>query len=535
MEDDAGGVVDMAKGKASMLNDFDRRRDGADGVFGQIRSVRGREALRRWSDQVSANLLPSGWVGAGFTDAQLLGVYVEGYGEHLRGVILKITDREDSDREYILHNRALHDAPRLFAEAHLTRLIGSPISIPDGGSIVMQSIAGGGFDELVEVDRLPPHLVKDACRRLVGELLTEWNTRSTSKKVDMGIVLEELLGERLAAGGSIDAWAGRHPGLLTDSRPWLSRGGECLVNPFALVGREPALRLMPVILTYGLSHRDLHPGNVLFDRRGERYFLVDLSRYTASGLLAWDSTYLALTTVAKYLDRVDFRDRDALLQWMLSPTDQLSVTVPPELSQPVAGIHEAATEYARNQGQWSAWRPQHLLCIVAIALMITGRGRLLAPDLRTWFFWLAARAATELLPRDTKPADDPLGLPDPLILGELIGLDAHRPAAAAEPEPDERVGNAVPEWGRFVCRLRAARLDALDRATLAIRVEPLRAELANLRDRAAAHENATIGRCVDELATVLDAALRPGTTSAEIQAATAHADLLRAWLLDLLS
>lgn len=43
------------------------------------------------------------------------------------------------------------------------------------------------------------------------------------------------------------------------------------------------------------------------------------------------------------------------------------------------------------------WRRRRLVCVVAVALMLTGRARLLSPAHREWFFWLVAEAATELV------------------------------------------------------------------------------------------------------------------------------------------
>ena len=64
--------------------------DRTDDVLARVRSKRARAALKRWLQTESATLLPAGWVGEGFTEAQVLGVYLQGYHDHIGGVIMKI-------------------------------------------------------------------------------------------------------------------------------------------------------------------------------------------------------------------------------------------------------------------------------------------------------------------------------------------------------------------------------------------------------------------------------------------------------------
>jgi hypothetical protein len=496
-------------------------------ILAQVRSARARDMLLRWLRTESATLIPADWTGEGFTEAQVLGVYLQGYHDHLGGVIMKISEKGNGDKEVRAHKRAYRDAKE-FGPEHLAEPVAAILLSPEG-SITFQSVAGGGFGEMVEIDKaMPDYLGADrVSRRVITSLLDEWNTESTSVPETMGSVLDRLLDSRHIGKGTIAAWAGRHPGLLTDPRPWLSHGGQPLVNPFALVGRQ-----LPVIVTRGRSHGDLHPGNLLVDRdEGSRsYCLVDLSRYTDSGPLAWDPVYLTLTTVAKFLPTVDYRARDALQLWLLDPRAPFVDSLPLPLRATVTGIHQACDEWARRHSGTAAWNPQRLLCLTAIALILTGRGRLLTPESRAWFFWLAARAATRLVPDAAPPAADWLGLAEPLIAGDVIYLDDRRPPSVADEPP--AVGPASEEaesWTGLVAELRVVRFDAADSADLAAQTETLRALLARVRG---ADDDA--GRHLADLAATLDEALRPGAMRAEVRAAGARADVLRAWLLDTL-
>lgn len=495
-------------------------------VLAQVRSPKARDALRDWVRRESAKLLPAGWAGHGFTGAQLLGVNLQGYQDHYGGAILKITERARPgarDKEYRAHRRAVKDSPA-FAAQHMAELIGAYLPLDHGGSVMFQRVAGGGFASLAEIDQALATYVDPAaaCHRITLALLQEWNTASDSESTTAGAVLRDLLGDRITGDRPIAAWAAGHPHLLADPRPWLSHSGHPLINPFALVGPDSLGGRLPVIATRGRIHGDLHPGNLLIGRTEDdpSYCLVDLARYTDVGLLAWDPAYLVLTTVAKALPVLDHRARDALQHWILDPRGTPQHALPPALRATVIGVHRAATEWGRRDSRSASWEPQRLLALTAVALILTGRKHLLSPELRTWFFWLAARAATELLPRTPEfaPDDDRLVLPDPFIVGDLYRL----PAAEAPAQP---VTEQAESWTMFAAELRTARLDAPDAATLAARTETLRTLLEQIRATGR-------GGHLDELAATLDDALRPGLTGAEVRAAAGHADLLRSWLLD---
>lgn len=515
-------------------------------VLEQVRSAKAQQALARWLERQTATVTPAGWTGEGFTEAQVLGVYLQGYLDHPSGVIIKIVEKGNRDKEFKAHKQAYKDSskdsPR-FAEEHLAELLDDMIQLDNGGSIMFQRVVGGGFDETQQLDKALIESLDPvaACRHIASSLLDEWNTHSEhsgSLPQDIGVVFDELLGQRIAPGGTIAAWASRHDGLLVDPRTWLSHGGQWLINPFALGARASLGSQLPkMIIMRGKTHGDLHPGNVLVSTAtgGLSYFLVDLARYSASGPLSWDPVYLTLTTVAKFLPDLDFRSREALQHWVLDPAGRPDPAWPRPLRATGAGVHQATVEWALGRGILPLWKQQRLLCLTAVALLLTGRDRLLTPESRTWFFWLAARAATQLVGKGADfTREDPLMLPESLIVGNVVSLDDRRAPDSVRPSSADHVANEAEPWNELLAELRVVQLDAPDPVTLAAHTEALRLRLIHTLRTDGVYRSTSI-KLLAELAATLDEALRPGATSTDVRAACQHATLLRTWILGKLS
>jgi tetratricopeptide (TPR) repeat protein len=389
---------------------------GIEEVLGLVDSGRARDALRDWARSQEITLLPTGWSAAGFTSAQVLGVYVHEAGKHPRIVVLKINPRGDrSTDERRIHHQACRES-RQFAKDHLMDTPFEPLRLDGGGWIMFQRVAGGGFDELGGFIAMLANHDEPAttCKLIVHSLLTEWNTDPEPRPTLAGPLLSELLDERTASGGTLEAWAGRHAGLLHEARCWLRHGDLDLANPFALAagkfGNDTGITAIR-----GKIHGDLHPDNLLISKTPSTpvaYRLVDLSRYRNDGVLAWDPAYLMLTTAATYLSDIhDAHLRVKLREALLDPST-VPEGVPRELRYAIKGITHGEVDHARSHDMIGMWRKQRLVCLVAIGLILSGR-TLLQPSIREWFFWLAAHAATKLL--GSHGARDPLRLPDPLI------------------------------------------------------------------------------------------------------------------------
>ncbi|GAA4734963.1 hypothetical protein Prum_070280 [Phytohabitans rumicis] len=525
--------------------------DPTERVLALIRSKRAREALRRWLTDHTATLLPTGWSGKGYTTAQLLGALLGRYRDHPIVVVMKIIEKGDGGKEYAAHHRALQDSP-VFAQKHLAALIGQRIVVPGGGSIILQGVAGGGLDTMSQLDDALPswHAPREVCQHITNSLLTEWNTESDPNLEKVGTALAAQLGNRLTSAGTVAAWAGRHQGLLHDPVPWLNAGAYPQVNPFVLIGKDSWGERLEALVLRGKTHGDLHPGNLLVGAKGSPFCLVDLSRYTAEGWLSWDPTYLTLTAMAKVLPDLTPRGQEALKAWCLDPDEVMEVEgLPGHLRAMFIGVHQAGAEWARRHSNTAGWERQRHLCLVVIALILTGRKQLLSEDSRRWFFWLAAAVATRLadaipdFPRAVDPlmlsnhlfADDPQHIADD-SRNKIISLDERRPARQPPQPPARDTGPATVEaeyWTRLVAELRSVQFAAPDWATMAARTNSLRMLLVSAPEGGA--DNSEVTEYLDLLTTTLDAVVRPGATPAETRAASERAEMLRSWILDQLS
>lgn len=544
----------------------------------KVRSPHAARELQRWAKRHDAVLYDVNWSGRGFTEAQVLGARLQKYGEHAQGVIIKIVTKGDPDKEFTAHKKAYRDSPT-FAKRHLARIV-EGLQLESGGSVTFQSVAGGDFREAKEIHEALPELLDpvDTCQRITSSLLTEWNTKSTSRPERIGNLLEQMLGDRLAPGGTLHQWAAGHEGLLIAPRRWISQGGQLWINPFVLVGNGSLSdRLDTEFVTRGKVHGDLHPGNLLLPARDNTipFFLVDLARHSDSSPLAWDPVYLLLTTIAKSLAVMDRRTLDTLQQWAVAPDRPQERSWPAPLRAIGVGTAKAGAAWALPGSNTASWRTQRLLCIVAVSLVLTGRDRLLEPWERAWFFWLAARAATQLVPFGPRPEEEPLILPATLIpQNTVIRLDDHRgretTGSVRSVEPPSVAGvvdevgagtqaasaatatvpNSVVRettagdgpWEEFLSELHTVRLDAPDAAVLAACTETLRLRLeralSTLGDgtpgggsgsgREAAH-------LLGELRTTFEEAFQAGSTDTDVRAACRHAQLLRTWILGLSS
>ncbi|WP_439381518.1 hypothetical protein [Amycolatopsis lexingtonensis] len=514
-------------------------------VLGRITSDKARSALRRRVTSMDEKLVLADWSASGFTSAELIGVYRTPRGQRAHSAIIKISSDGQGDREEEAHRSAWRHAPADFAHMHLARPLGDPIPVEGGEWISFQQVAGGGFGELAQFARVLPDWDEAAqtCGRILVSASTEWNPESKAAKVPVRDLLNELVGRRVAKGGTIRAWAADIPELLERPRRLIRCGTAILVNPFELLDDASVGGAAKLLVVRGRSHGDLHPGNLLVDRHANserlQYCLVDLSRYRPDGLLAWDPIYLTLTTVAERLTagKLDNRARERLRRWLVRPDEPPRSPLPDRVVQAmVRGSHLAEQQLAHEHGMRSEWWCQRLVCMVAVALILTGRARLLSPTHREWFFWLAAEAATELVGGTADADDEPLPQPARLITGaEVADFELRSCVAKLSEAAGEVTANPREDiWAQLIGELRAARLDAIDRATFAVDTEELLLLLGKPRGPSPTHAD-RVEKYLRDLARVLNDALRPSATDTDVRAAGYHARRLQGWLLDLLS
>jgi len=532
-----------------------------------------REALERWMTTNQRFLSYADWQASGNTSAGLLGAYVKEGEAPTRGVVIKVLPpRDEVPRESTSHRKALNDS-REYAAAHLLEIMYDPIPLSNNGWITFQEVAGGGFEELTTLGELirekPEGIDRLAarCEAITRSVLSDWATPRNPVKVPVHEFLRGLLGNRVDEGGTLTAWAARHPGLMENPRPWLAFGDLELANPFALA-LDPGLSkgaVVPKIV--GKAHGDLHPDNILVPRTSDAapdaYWLVDLSRYRDDAVVAWDPAYLATTITAMLVPSFSSYERRELTSLLINPARHAAEEKLSGLHACLTAINGAAMNFTARHGLKTAWRDQAPLCLLACSLVLSGRSIIL-PRYREWFFWLAAHAATAFV-RKVRLGDptDPLRLPDVLIDPIVTGDPDPDPRAGgvdATPRRDQDLGEAVilqfpadltsggdagiaaPEqststtrtaWEDLVYELQRVVFEPTNWLTLAASTELLRIELARERPPHVSSDQ-EISRLLKVLEQTLTEGLRPLATQIQVRSACDTAERLRSWLLDLL-
>ncbi|WFE98587.1 AAA family ATPase [Micromonospora sp. WMMD964] len=424
------------------------RDHGLEEILDQLDSEPAKAALRSWAQDTGVRLTPVNWSASGFTSARVFGVYAQGRTGSSKGTIIKVDTAPDRALTELEANQLAEWHVKPLRLDHLVRYNFPVKPLVGGGWITFQQVAGGGFDHTIGFDKIfEKHIDPGAtCRAIIRSLLLDWNANTVmSGPMTAGRVLKELLGDRIEPGGILHAWADRYAGLVSAPKTWLRHLDGDLVNPFALATHSALGDLVNLYPFRGHTHGDLHPGNLLVATEAHNppdYWLIDLSRYRPRGLLAWDPCYLMCTTIAMRLREQKALDKAALRDALLHPqTDdgKLSSKLDREMRQLISGIYGAEHEYANANGLLGDWPKQRLVCLTAIGLILSGRS-LLTPADRQWFFWLAAHAATKLLPRDEIEDTDQLQLPQEFI---LPGADAN--ASRSRPRRTKG-GSAVPAF-----------------------------------------------------------------------------------------
>jgi hypothetical protein len=417
-----------------------------------------RKALENWLKTNRREIQDAGWEASGYTSAQLLGAYVSQKGKPVRGVVIKVWPGGDEvPHEPECHRQALDDAKK-YASCHLAGIRYRPIVLENNGCIIFQRVAGGGFDKLSTlgalirenkhaVDRLAPR-----CGSLTQSVLFDWAKATKMRDVPACQFLREILGQRVEEGGTLTAWAARHGGLMEQPSFWLEAGGERLVNPFALAMDPAASEGVTIHNIVGRAHGDLHPDNILVPKSvsadPEAFWLVDLSRYRNDAPIAFDPAYIATTIAATLLPGMNAYDRSALIDLLLNPAADSDVEALGGLRKVLLAINDAGTRYAAKSDLETLWRPQALLCLLASGLVLSGR-RILDPTDRTWFFWLAAHAATSFArSQGLDNAGDPLRLPKELIPSSGADDLGPRPSRVVSDTTDreDRVTKDGEDW-----------------------------------------------------------------------------------------
>lgn len=369
------------------------------------------EHIRRWAEGTRTRLDYADWEDKGNTTARLFAVYAN-RGDSTRKLIMKCVPKGHRETaEAGRHADAWHNSPPEFREQHLVRQIWDPIALDGHGWIMFQEIAGRNLARTRSMSSLlsqvtgpdssesPDIDINDAVATVMTALFQAWNVDGvTPTQTSAHEYLGDLLGDRLMPHSTLSIWA-RERGLLTtigsDHEPTETRIGDC-GNPFALVFPPNLADQRRVYVRRGRAHGDLHPGNILFGPEPGQFWLIDLSRFSLSQPLAFDPTYLLLTTTVQFLDMLTSRARMDAVKLLLTPLStersRLRPWVPEPLRALIGAIHDAGEAWADRDSLSEEYHLEILLSFVASGLIMAARRPVHHP-VGEWFLEVAAAAA----------------------------------------------------------------------------------------------------------------------------------------------
>ncbi|TYB68926.1 AAA family ATPase [Nonomuraea sp. PA05] len=368
------------------------------------------------------------WAKSGYTESRLLALIVRtppDSDQRTSKVIAKSCPPGPPSREPMQHQRAWNASPGAFRREHLVALKPhSPAIGGAGGYVLLQEVAGGSFATLWQMAELEsPGEIVAAFNAVTHGLIRKWNKKQPDpySHIDSGEYLRSELREKFGPQGKLRAWAQQN-GLLRPDRRWImfadDSNARLLPNPLAMAAGDIVAQDHVQHLR-GLTHGDLHTGNVLLQRtrQGEllpqRFRLVDLTTFDSSAPLTRDPAMLLLSIVAKRIPP-DASAQEELFDQIIRGEGRH------DLFAPLMRVIRDADAQLITDDFREDWINQLPLSLLATALLHCTFGNL---DERTcwWFFRLAARCGAEYLhSTDSWPSSNPR--PSVLGLGDMGGF-----------------------------------------------------------------------------------------------------------------
>jgi hypothetical protein len=547
--------------------------------FWQVLSDEVRRGLDHWRSGQPYDIDPIEWLDGGRSDSQVAIIARPGPGFDDQ-VILKFARTSEVNN----WQAAVSECPSDFSTQHLVAMTThSPItSGRDNWWIAVLKIAGGDtsrFRPLVELVPNKGRVFAGACKSIVRSMIEEWNPAPRAHSpgnVSRADCLNEIFdSSRVVPGKPLREWLDSNDMNWRD--PLVRRSGwsEQLPNPLAFAAEADRMddgEQRGVL--YGRAHGDLHVRNILLPispLQLKQYKLIDLGGYSSKSPLARDPMHLLLSISLEWLNSGIIAGSPvsrSLVNLIVRPR---ASTAEKEYQEVSLAIHNAGYEWASKEGWGKEWTQQSLLFLAGCSLRYASRELLGVNDpnsARGWFFDVAAVAARAYLQeadlwdryRDgctTHNLDPPPSSSKSHILSDAA---EHLPDnAVSNPESDGDPGAQIlhfpgsserhpdkiaktrwqnldkqGQWEDLADALREVTLDDRDWSTLAVKTGPLLEEVDRKRPPHPLHDE-EIKNHLGRLQEILNRALSPETSSAEIRSACTRVDLLRGWLLDLLA
>jgi hypothetical protein len=371
----------------------------------------------------------------GYTSAQLFTLVID-----TEQVVLKTLP--DSPLEPEAYQRAAKDCPPAF-RPHLVLQALPSWPTRSGGALMFQKLAGDDVTGCRSLATLPPERLVAGCGLIVDQLLRQWNEPVPAPRpMQLREFLRREIGAGLSAGGSLRRWA-ESSGLAPETTPWITLWGDPRVypNPLALARDSSPLGDRAAEVFLGRRHGDLHLLNVLVPGHGDwpgrldRFQLIDLGSYSSDGPLTSDPIFLVFSAIAQGLSTLPPDRWENLLSYL---EEQVGTPDPGHLSELARTVFDTTSDViaSRDRGWTGEWRWQLRLSSLATAVCFTTFSRL-GPNVRWWFFRLAARLGRALLVEsgvaiaaDGSAVRNPFRSPRPVELDRPVA--AERPASALE-------------------------------------------------------------------------------------------------------
>ena len=479
---------------------------------------------------------------------------------------------------------AVSDCPDDFRRQHLVdiSILGQPSPSDKRWGIAILGIAGGDLSKFRPLAELQPNRGRSfatICKRLVTSIVTDWNPRPLDNSPETLSRTEclEYIFDSNRITPQKPLWDWLESNSIEPHAPLIPRQacpGEQLPNPLVLAvnidqldgGGQHGIH-------YGRAHGDLHSRNILVDinrPQSRNYKLIDLGEYNSKAPLARDPMHLLLSIALDWLNSGVTPGSPlsrSLMSTIISPHTQ---TEPKEYQEVSHAIHEAGREWAAIKGWGKQWTQQSLLFLVGAAMRYAARD---IPEVndpaatRGWFFDLAAVCARTYLEevglwdryrqlsKDEgfyqPPRTSSHGTPEisePQSLGAMDGVESSggvdaeilpfRGSGRRVPTSETRTSAAYPDgqsrWQDLTEALHVAAFDSTDWYSLAKSAEPLLREIQRKRPPHPRSETEITDR-LTRLSDTLNGAIRVGSSRAEVRSACTRADLIRNWVLDLLT
>jgi hypothetical protein len=378
-------------------------------------------AVLAWQQEFDAHVVLQRALDGGYTRARVASVVVDFVDGPVHKYVLKGIPAGDRGlREGDAHGKAVSSGPAEFAQRHIVGQPYPPQISPDGGAVLFQEIAGGDLSTfrplagLYDSGELP-----SVVARITRLLLEEWAPDPTIETMTARDCVRTQLGRRGGPGDALDRW-GSAIGKGATS-PWLrfEADGVALPNPLVWLSETPDGE--PQLLVHrGRAHGDLHLDNIFIRIsplvEADSFELIDLSEFDDRAPLCRDIPHLLLATIGRHLAGMPTRRRRLLAGRVLDAATGTPTGPGTLAGQGLERLTDkllcAGDDWASSQAMLDDWRAQQLLGVIAAAL-IQASVSVHQPEIRWWFFELAATALARVRGAPAKSGDDGVALVGP--------------------------------------------------------------------------------------------------------------------------